>query len=461
MFATERVAPSHVLLPLLVSVAVALLFNRWVLDPAHFFFADDWGWLERAHFQPWRDTIHLLPNVLYNDRPVGELVIRGLYRVFWLRHGAWNEVWLGVHALNVALLVLLARPWLPAYRLALAGVVAACWFSTLTAVHWIGAVFDLVGATLVLGTLLAYQHAVLAGRHRWFWLALSIVLHVAAIRTKEFALGMVAVLAVWDVLLLRQGTQKDRCWRLLPHVVVAVVFAWRYLLLYRQQGADLESGAYGLSLTASGLLEGGGWYLAQAFYAFVPGSNETHVGIGLVFGLGVVLVACSSRLGIVSLMSAVALMAAVLLLGKQRHPLYLYVPHFLIALALCSAFPRKRAVDVATFLLAALLIAWPAHTGFLRDARNFTLIKGGYSKTLFYDYAALMQHAKPLSPVTIAVSETYFDPFSWGSGDALRIYHDDRSIQVLVTALKPGEDPCAKAAGACFIERQGHLVRVR
>lgn len=461
MPATERAAASRTLLPLLVAVAAALLFNRWVLDSSHFFFADDWGWLERAHFQPWRDTIHLLPNVLYNDRPVGELVIRGLYRVLWLRHGAWNQVWLGVHALNVALLLLLAKPWLPPHRLAAAGVLAACWFSTLTAVHWIGAVFDLIGATLVLGTLLAYQHAVLSGRHRWFGLAISLVLHVAAIRTKEFALGMVAVLAVWDVVLLRQGTWKERCLRLLPHVMIAAVFAWRYLLLYRQQGVDLESGAYGLSLTAAGLLEGVGWYFAQAFYAFVPGSNETHVGIGLFFFVGVLLIACCSRLGIVALLSAVALMAAVLLLGKQRHPLYLYVPHFFIVMALCAAFPRKRVVDVATFVLAALLLVWPAHTGFLRDARNFTLTKGGYSKALFYDYAAAMQHEKPLSPVTIAVSETYFDPFSWGSGDALRLYHDDRSIQVQVIALKPGEDPCAQAAGSCFVERQGHLVKVR
>ena len=458
---SERAAPSRIWWPLLAAVAAALLFNRWVLDSAHFFFADDWGWLERAHFFPWHQTIHLFPNALYNDRPVGELVIRGLYQVFWLRHGAWNQVWWCLHAVNVALLVLLARPWLPPFRLALAGVLAACWFSTLAAVHWVGAVFDLLGATLVLGTLLAYQHAVLSSQRRWFWLAMSVLLHLAAIRTKEFALGMVAVLAIWEVLLLRRSGWKASCLRLSPHIVLAVVFAWRYLLLYQQQGDGMQGSAYGLSLTASGLLEGVGWYFAQAFYAFIPGSNVTHVGIGLAFAAGVLVVACCSRVGIVALLSAAALMAAVLLLGSQRHPLYLYVPHFLIVIALCSAFPRQRMVDVATFALAALLLVWPAHSGFLRDARNFTLIKGQYSKTLFYDYATAMQHGKPVSPVTIAVVETYFDPFSWGSGDALRLYHDDRSIQVQVIALKPNEDPCENAAGSCFVERQGHLVRVR
>jgi hypothetical protein len=457
----ERHAPGRFLLPMLVAVAAALAFNAWVLDPAHFFFADDWGWFERVHFHPWRETIHLFPVVLYNDRPVGELLIRGMYRLFWLRHGAWNQAWLAMHALNVGLLVLLVRPWLPPFRAALAGVLAACWFSTLTAVHWIGAVFDLAGATLVLGTMLAYQQGVLTGGRRWPWLALSLVLHLAAIRTKEFALGTVAVLAIWEFVLLRQGGWRERCLRLSPHALLAAVFVVLYALLYREQHAALENGAYGLSLSVPGVLEGVGWYFAQAFYAFVPGSNETHVGIGFAFAAAIVAIACCSRAGIAALASAAVLMAAVLLLGQQRHPLYLYVPHFLIAIAVCAPFPRRRMAGIVLALLVALLVYWPVHTGFLRDARNFVLIKGGYSKTLFYDYAALAQQGKPVSPVTIAVSETYFDPFSWGSGDAVRLYHDDDAIEVRVVALQAGVDPCAEAAGSCFVEREGHLARVK
>jgi len=249
--------------------------------------------------------------------------------------------------------------------------------------------------------------------------------------------------------------------RLAPHVALAVVFLMRYVLLYKQQHAAMEGSAYGLSLTPGSVLEGVGWYFAQAFYAFVPGSNETHVGIGFAFAAVVVALACCSRAGIAALGSAMVLMAAVLLLGKQRHPLYLYVPHFFIAVAVCAPFARRRVANVVLALLVALLLYWPTHTGFLRDARNFVLIKGGYSKTLFYDYATLMQHGSPESPLTIAVSETYFDPFSWGQGDAARIYHDDRLLQVRVIALQAGVEPCPEARGSCFVERQGHLVKVR
>ncbi len=448
-------------LPLVVAVIAALWFNRWILDSAHFFFADDWGWLERAQFGPWRSSIHLLPTAIYNDRPAGELLIRGLYEVFWLRHGAWNQVWWCLHAINVALLVVLARPWLEPYRLTLAAVLSACWFSTLTAVHWVGAVFDLLGATLVLGTLLSYQQAVLGSTRKWWWLGLSVMLHLAAIRTKEFALGMVVVLALWDVLLLRHDDWRKRCLRLAPHALLALVLLVCYAQLYRQQAGKLEGSSYGLSLSAQGVLEGIGWYFAQAFYAFTPGSNETHVGIGLLFAAAVLMVALCSRVGIAALASAAILMAAVLLLGKQRHPLYLYVPHFFIALALCALFPRRRIVGMALTLAVALLLYWPVHTGFLRDARNFVLIKGSYSKTLYYDYARLVQHGTPASPVTIAVSEAYFDPFSWGSGDALRILHADNTIKVQVTTLQQGGDPCAAAKGSCFVEQQGHLVRQR
>lgn len=461
MALAERATRRAIVLPMLATVAAALAFNSWVLDPAHFFFADDWGWLERVHFHSWRETVHLFPAALYNDRPVGELLIRGLYNVLWLRHGAWNQGWLALHALNVALIVLLMRPWLPPFRLALAGVLAACWFSTLTAVHWIGAVFDLVGATLVLATLLSYQQAVLSEGRRWSWLALSVVLHLAAIRTKEFALGMVVVLVIWEFVLLRRDGWRERCLRLAPHALLATVFIVLYAVLYKEQHAALEGGSYGLSLTATGVLEGVGWYFAQAFYAFVPGSNETHIGAGFLFAACVVALACSSRVGITAVGSAVVLMAAVLLLGKQRHPLYLYVPHFFIAVALCAPFPRRRFVSLLLTLLVAFLLYWPAHTGFLRDARNFVLIKGAYSKALFYDYAALMQYREPQSPVTIAVSETYFDPFSWGSGDAVRIYHQDKAIEVRVVALREGVDPCSEATGSCLVEQKGHLVLVK
>ena len=448
-------------LPLLVAVIAALWFNRWVLDPAHFFFADDWGWLERAQFGPWQNSIHLLPTAIYNDRPVGELLIRGLYEVFWLRHGAWNQVWWCLHAINVTLLVALARPWLDPYRLTLAAVLSACWFSTLTAVHWVGAVFDLLGATLVLGTLLSYQQAVLGSTRNWWWLGLSVVLHLAAIRTKEFALGMVAVLALWDVLLLRRDDWRKRCLRLAPHALLALVLLVCYAQLYRQQSHHLEGSAYALSLSAQGVVDGIGWYFARAFYAFLSGSNETHVGIGLLFAAAVLLIALCSRVGIAALGAAVAMMAVVLLLGAHRDPLYLYVPHFFIALALCAPFPQRRIVGMALTLAVALLLYWPAHTGFLRDARNFVLIKGDYSKILYYDYARLMQHDTPASPVTIAVSEVYFDPFSSGSGSALRILHADNTISVQVVALQQGVDPCATALGSCFVEQRGHLVRRR
>lgn len=447
--------------PMAISIVAALIFNYWVTDPAHFFFADDWGWLNRAQFQSWRETIHLLPEAVYNDRPVGELVIRGLYRLFWLRVDAWNQIWLLLHALNVALLVLLARPWLPPNRLLLAGVLGACWFSALTAVHWVGAVFDLLGATLVLGAVLSYQHAVLRAGRRWFWLVLAFLLHFAAIRTKEFAVGMFAVFVVWEVVLLRSGNWKDRLVRLAPHAFLAGFFVVKYLALYQGQREALHAGDYGLSWSLSGVLNGVAWYFAQAFYAFVPGSNETFLGIGAVFLVFVTLIACCSRIGIAAFLSAAALMAAVLLLGKQRHPLYLYVPHFFIAIALCGAFPKRRVVDWISVALTACLLLWPVSTGFLRDARNFTLLKGEYSKTLFYDYARQMQHVKPDLPLTIVVSDPYFDPFSWGNGDAVRIYHGDRTIKVNVVPLQQGQDACAATEGLCFIERGGRLIRER
>lgn len=69
------------------------------------------------------------------------------------------------------------------------------------------------------------------------------------------------------------------------------------------------------------LLSPGQVLFKSASSQLVPGSNETHIGVGIAFACCVVASSCCSRVGIASLVSAMVLLAAVLLPGKQRHPL--------------------------------------------------------------------------------------------------------------------------------------------
>lgn len=69
------------------------------------------------------------------------------------------------------------------------------------------------------------------------------MLHLAAIRTKEFALGMVAVLALWDMLLLRRDDWRKRCLRLAPHALWHWCCWFVMPQLYRQQAGKRKAAA--------------------------------------------------------------------------------------------------------------------------------------------------------------------------------------------------------------------------
>lgn len=447
-------------IPMLVALGLAALFNSWVLSPKHFFFADDWGWLMRAEFLPWRESIHLLPTSIYNDRPGGELIIRLMYQAFWLRPGPFNLLWLLIHLCNCGVYFVVVSRQLPPVRAMLATILVGCWFSTLTAVQWVGAVFDLTVVTWCLLTLYCYIKATEVRRHAWLPALAALALHFLAIRTKELALAMIVVLAAWDFLLLRNADLWVRLRRLLPHVLLTLVFLVIYARLYTSGKQMLDSGVYAISLTPATIMDGVGYYFAQAFYAFVPGLNVTNIAAGLVFAALVALLACTSRFGLASLVSAAALCAAVLLLAKQRHPLYLYAPHFFVAAVICSVSLKSRWATAATSISVAALLAWPAYTGYWRDARNFVLVKGGYSQTLFYDYADLMKSSAIPGRVRVAISDPYFDPFSWGPGSAIQIYHKKQDIRVDVESLTTMTTAgCADSGTVCLVEADGRLRR--
>src|SRR5262249_44754306 len=95
-----------------IAWAIALAYVWWLLAwsvrPEHFFFADDWDWLYRASL-PLSDPFTLLPQYAYNDRPIGALVFRTLYRAFGLAPARFHWTLLALHLLNTTLVLTLAQ----------------------------------------------------------------------------------------------------------------------------------------------------------------------------------------------------------------------------------------------------------------------------------------------------------------------------------------------------------------
>ena len=427
----------------------------WSLNAAHYFYADDWGWLERVAFDGWSDVLRVLPTRIYNDRPAGEVFILLMYKIYGLESHPYNVLWLSLHVLNCMVFFTLIRKFLPTSRALIGAVLAATWYSTLLAVHWIGAIFDLAGATWCLLCLLFYLESSKPSRWSPFLLAGSVLMQVLAIRCKEFAIALVVVLASWEFLVIEGLSFRRHLVRLTPHILVTLIYGVIYLRLYYANAAFVGSGAYKISLSIPAIMANAAYYFSQAFY--VPETWPSAVGYGLI--VLVVILGLSSKQALAAVLSSAALMAAVLVMPNQRNALYLYAPHFFLACALCTVRLRSAAITLATAAFAAIVISWPFYSNQWMWSRSFYLGQGRYSLGLMDDYLQQMAGLPPPDSLTIGVKKTYFDPFSWGHGASLRIYYRDRLINASVIELKDiKDDVCKNVGGVCLIEQSGHLV---
>lgn len=443
-------------IPLIVFLAVAV--NFWSLNSAHYFYADDWGWLERVTFGSWKDLVRVFPSGIYNDRPAGEAFIFLAYSFFGLNSHFYNVLWLVLHVLNSVIFFLIARKFLSPTRAVLAAALAATWYSTLTAVHWVGAIFDLAGATWCLLCLLFYVRASESDRP-WGWqAALAVLMHVLAIRCKEFAIVLVIVLATWDLLLIEGHSVRRRLVRLAPHILLTVAYGAIYLLLFLKRPDFVSAGTYKISLSFSSVIDNAGYYFAKAFYIKDAWNRQ---GGYLVMVL-VMALSLTSKRAFAGLIAAGSLMAAVLVMPNQQNALYLYAPHFFLSFTICAVGAENWRINSLIIGSVVALILYPFSSHYWAWNRNFYIENGKYSERLALDYAEAMAGKPSPHRLSVAVSRTYFDPFSWGGGAFFRIYHRDASIKAEVVKLSdPQVEFCKSTDDACFGEVNGRLVRLK
>jgi len=248
-------------------VTVSVLANHWLLRRTLFFYSDDWPWLWRAEFVEWARFFAPLPSDLYNDRPVGAAAVKLMYQWFNLDHRSFAIVLLALHAVNCVLLFEIARRYVGRVPALLAAVLATTWFSTLNALVAPANIFDLLGATFCLVMVRCRQLAADSGR-----LAYDIaggLAYILAIRTKEFAIGMVAVILLLNLILERRRI-RTALRESAPYLVVFVVYFWTYLQLVTVQ-APVGDNPYRLHIDFPTLLSSLRFFWSVSFYNDIVG----------------------------------------------------------------------------------------------------------------------------------------------------------------------------------------------
>jgi hypothetical protein len=451
----KPVSPGVLLAFAAIVAITAVATCAWLFDRDLYFRADDWDWLARAHFYQGSDQAGLLPQKPYNDRPVGAFLIRLGYRAFGLSPQAFHAAAVFVHAFNALLAFALALRLLPAHRALIAGVLSAAWFAANDAVAWTAAVFDLAGATFCLGAVLLYG---LEGKRKWLWRLGAIACHVLAIRTKEFGLGLLLALVAWELF----AAQAPNWRRLLPHVVVTLVYGTAYALLLAD--SPTRGGPYALTFSPLAMLESAWAYLRM-------------LGNGHVWGAVALTSVCiahlvtRNRAGLFGMVAAIAFLAAVLPLAHQRFAFYLYAPHFFAALSV-AALGFGRATSALSAGLAFILIATPLIDGSRLRAQRDLRADGRYAGTLHQDFRVWAAGREAIRGVVVHVADpaaspflqgharlTRFNPWLLGPGNAIKITLSNPHAVVRVPATR------AEAVAECralqlplLVERAGRLI---
>lgn len=439
------------LLALLVGFVIWTSYQE--LQAYHFFYGDDWDWLYKAEFYDYYRLFSFKPRAVYNDRPVGAVAIKAIYDLAGLRHEYFQYLQLLVHCLNAFLLFLIAKPYIGRLAALNAAALAAAWIVANSAVYWTAAIFDLLGATLCLLSIWLWQKS----KDEKFGLLYNIagaMMYFLAIRTKEFALGLPALMFLMGLTLEKKPVARVLK-ELSLYIAVMLVLAGRYAyLMHRSSFVGGQSDAY--SFDYGGLPSNFWFYFSRSFYSDLAGIVPAILAGAIFIVAGIVSPQYRRHLA-VGLGGFIILLGPTLLLTNHLEVLYLYAPHFFLAFAIAALFPINVYGNAAALALTAALVAVPAMSGWHANVLKFyDNLSSKYEKQL----AAFFQvkgNTEPGAKFYISGLEPHFNTFAFGPGHSVKIKTHDPNLTVIID--KPKDELvaqfCADKSPKYFIAYDG------
>ncbi len=383
--------------------------------------------------------LHLLPERLYNDRPLGFVLEWLLFDWFGFEYSKQLVPFMAIHFANCCMLFFLARRLGASMPIALAAV-AAFGGTNVTAVTttYLGAVFDVLCTFFTLACLLAF----LKGRRVWDYASAGLFL--LALRSKEYALVLPFLLAAFT---LAQASgplakrAKEAAMRLWPHFLITAVFAGKYLSLMLEPRNRIEvSNPYHMEFSVAGYVQSLLYYTGLVF-----GRQEQEIDRLLIFG--VLLLALltyallhGNKTVLLCLACYAALLLPVCLLPHIRAPYYVYGPQAFLGLAVLLALEaiagrviraeyQRSALGVLALLVMALMLDFRV-SEYFRNRINYVKTVRKINNVTARDLRGL-----GFLPVgTHVYMHTGGAPpylLDWNSGDYLRILNRRKDIVLI------------------------------
>jgi hypothetical protein len=294
-----------------------------------------------------------------------------------MRSAAYYVAILILHIVNVLLFYKYVRTFLSIWPSWVAAALSATWFCTIEAAVKINAVFDLLAFTFSLVSILLFRSAINNQDKKKYIFA--ILAFIFAVRTKEYAVGLVPILFLQEIIFFKGGL-KNTFKRISAYIVVFALLGFRYFQLYLDKSSNNvvgEGTGYHLVFDFRSLLENVYWYWCQAFYKPFISPSYFWV-VFLIFAIVYIIGDLKlRRVYIFSVFSFIVLLGPVLLFSQQRSTLYLYAPHFFIAFILAATLESKITNKVLGIILMICVSVVPFITDWKLHSTNWHLARRG------------------------------------------------------------------------------------
>lgn len=432
-----------------ILIAITLMTKWWIVSKNNFFLWDDYSTLNTFQNSTLKGHITLLPQMLYNDRPIGDVFYYIVANVFNLNHIIAHACQLALHCGNGLMLyyVLMKLRVSRGIRLLAAFIFVANPTSTMC-VQWTSAIFDLNSMFFFMAALTVALYASDRDiRNTLIPSALILFCYFLSVRSKEMTILL--PVEILTVLLLQWTQAPDRSFDYKKYAVLGPSFVYMVFvigkLLYLKH-ADVASpmlkpdNVYYISFNIL--------TIAKSFFNYINlyFVKITYVTISF---LAFVLIFNPIRVSFLLACLIFFLLAPVLPMVNRLHELYLYIPSFGLILSFSMALKNVTTkfkirdwyivAPVACILAVAfhMLNATPRLLFNKNTWLSYTTVSGAQAKSVLQSVPYLDKGAKILI-YNIQSTNNIFT--FYGPGNSLRLLTGIKDLAVETTNQKTVAD---------------------
>jgi hypothetical protein len=416
----------------------------WAFHPRTFLILDEVGDLTWPLRVSYGSILHLFPQSILFDRPLGFAFLRFLFGQFGFNYTPQLVCLLAIHFFNCILVFALLRRLGARLLLALAGLAAfGCLPCTAYAATYLGGGGPDVLCTLfLLGSTLA-----LLSERPWYWV-LSAMLYLLALRSKEWGIVIPVFLTVLVIVRAAPGSNPRRLLievgkRLWIHYLILLVFGACYLRLATQIQTTLPAGTPYHLQPRLGIV-----YESLVYYTslITVGWNEEPWRWVIFAALVLICIyALARRRGLI-LFGAFAYALTLLpvsIIPNQRIPYYAYGPQIFLILTVCLFLedildllwkrpaPRWLAGACAAMLVLTAVSSVRASPSYINGIRWTWMVRETSWRTA-RDARAQLSTIGPGSHVYVESGEAVPWLFAFEKGAFLRVWRNDYSIDTTI-----------------------------